>query len=111
MNESARTRKLCEGLRKLNAMVYAAVAGEKGTSGWPDRYVHHRTWQGWLEFKDGTRKCTPLQQEIIRGMNARCCGSAYVVRHGANTIENHDGEVLATFDGTATSLLGALEDL
>ena len=110
MSESEETRGMCRALEALGAMTYPLVAGRYTPSGWPDRYLHHRRWHGFIEFKSPSREVEPLQRRMLRELNARCPGSAFVVRL-PYTVEDASGKVLSTFDGTAAGLLATLEVL
>ena len=64
MSESANTRKFCRSLEAQGAMTYPLVGSRYGPAGWPDRYVSHPSWHGFIEFKGFTGKTTKLQQRI-----------------------------------------------
>lgn len=107
MSESSETRLLCQALARFNCTT-AAITGSQFMRNWPDRYVHHSRWAGWIEFKIGCRKCTPAQKEIIKKLNRSRPGSAFVCRHtGSCTgrIEDQDGNLLATYEGPQPLLL------
>ena len=108
--ECKRTRDLCTDLRARGAMVFAVVGSVMQEPGWPDRYVHHVWWSGWIEFKDGTRRLTPKQQYVIRELNARRPCSAFVVRF-PDRVENDLGDLQIEFDGSAMGLLLSLQRL
>jgi len=97
MKECAWTRKMCRELERCNAVVFACVAHKMQAPGWPDRWVCHRRWRGWLEFKGDNTRLTALQRKRIRDLNDRQPGSAFVVRH-PNRIEDCDGNLIATFN-------------
>jgi hypothetical protein len=109
MSESSDTRDLCAQLKKFNAVVYAVVGSQFAHPGWPDRYVHHRYWCGWLEFKAPKGSLSKLQREVIHKLNELKPGSAFVVRH-PDSVEDCDGRVLAEFS-SAHDLLLKLRDL
>jgi hypothetical protein len=65
--------------------------------GQPDRYISHRSWHGWIEFKDEKTKLKPIQAMRIKEMNERAPGTAYVARFIGDeflNIEDHEGNVL-----------------
>jgi hypothetical protein len=93
-NESAQTRELCRELEACSAITYSAIGNMMSVPGWPDRYVHHAAWHGWLEFKIEGKYLTPLQRQRILELNHRVPGSAFVVRHVGIIglqVENADG--------------------
>ena len=61
-NESAFTRWFCEQLEHVNAVTIAIVANTMGRSGLPDRYVCHRRFRGWLEFKKNDARLSVAQR-------------------------------------------------
>jgi hypothetical protein len=116
-NESLRTRTLCKDLETISCITFPIVAGAFAPPGWPDRYLHHKLWQGWIEFKIEGGDVTKLQRERIVQLNHRCPGSAFVVRHlfdGRLQIEDIDGmilKVIAGEDGQAFKFIMALSQL
>jgi hypothetical protein len=88
--------------------VFAIVAHKFQEPGWPDRYVHHRYWHGWLEFKGEHTRLDKKQRIIIARLNERVPDSAFVVRW-PDRIEDEEGELLATFNGTGHDLIEALK--
>ena len=119
MNESDWTRIVCNTAR--SGEVFAAVGGVVSTpqahvqaismqqSGWPDRHIIHRHWIGWLEFKS-RRKLRLNQKLIIKDINSRRPGTAYVV-HYPGIIENHDGVACHEFEENGEGLLACLQEL
>ena len=57
-SECELTRWLCTELEHVGATTIALVGHEMQRAGLPDRYVCHRSWRGWVEFKrnDGSVK-------------------------------------------------------
>lgn len=110
MTESEWTRDICAGIRLCNGIVQAIVGSKMQDPGWPDRFICHRYWRGHIEFKGAKTRLTDKQRIIIRGLRERQPGSAYVVRY-PDRIEDHEGELLATFDGTALGLLKTLQQI
>jgi len=54
-------------LRQQNAVVIPQVAGKLTHVGCADKYICHRYWRGWLEFKVlGGHVWTPAQQDFCR---------------------------------------------
>ncbi len=102
MSECKATREICEVLRRRNALVFAIVGSTMQEPGWPDRYVAHRKWSGWLEFKMMVGALSTKQRIIIRELTERGV-PAYVVRiydRGRLDIEDHNGNVLCSTDMT-----------
>lgn len=110
MNESQWTRAICDDAKMLNTKVTAFVGSMMQEDGIPDRYWCHTYWCGWLEFKGPKTKLRPKQRIFIREHSERQPGSAYVIRQ-PDRIENHLGELVAYFDGTAQGLLLVLNEL
>jgi hypothetical protein len=77
MKEGKETRELCALLVKCNAMVFVTNVTVYGTDGWPDRYIAHRYWSGWVEFKVGRNQLSDKQREVLDGLRQRgvqaCC--------------------------------------
>jgi len=71
MGESAMTRDVCAALRCCNTMVLPVVAGRMMPAGWPDRYVAHRAWSGWIEFKADAGRLSDIQLHVIEGLRTR----------------------------------------
>jgi len=64
--ECKETRALCKKLKALGVVVYAATANRFSVPGWPDRWICHRLWTGWLEFKSDDGILRPDQKACIR---------------------------------------------
>lgn len=109
--ECAWTRRTCEALTRLGCKVRAIVATRRQQPGWPDRWLCHERWHGHLEFKGVETKLTTLQRIVIREINLRQPGTAFVVRRAgpdadAGYIEDHDENELWRFDDAAGLLEG-----
>lgn len=112
-NESPWTRKISDQLRGCAALVFAVVGGQRQESGWPDRHVLHPRWWGWLEFKADHTRVSTLQSIVIKRINDRCPGHAFVVRRqgsGPHNVEDAEGNCLAKWS-TAKELIDRLEEL
>jgi len=58
-------------LRRCNARVLALTPGERQqATGWPDRYVAHPYWSGWLELKGPRTRVRPAQVAALRALRA-----------------------------------------
>lgn len=118
MTESEWTRGLCRDLEKLGAVTLALVAGGKSRGqmmqapGWPDRWLCHPLWTGWLEMKMRA-SLTLLQAERIRAINERWPGGAYVVRWTPECVEiqDHESRPLKFVRDSASALLRGLFEL
>ncbi len=81
IKESNFTKEVCHILKSQGAMIVSLVGGRLQRPGLPDRYVTHPQWQGFLEFKVGRNRCTVLQKQVLRELNA----------HGSNALVVHGG--------------------
>lgn len=109
MNESAKTRKLCRELEKIGAITLPYVGSARQIAGWPDRWIAHPLWTGWVEFKDGEGRLSKLQQHRLREIWLRDPGGAFVAWHDTGTIGLPDGvHEYYTWDGSARGLLEVL---
>ncbi len=106
--ECEKTRKLCTELKNVNALVFAIVGSTRQEPGWPDRWISHKLWTGFIEFKDERTAIKKKQRWIIQQINKRSPGGAFFVRF-PNRIESWDGKLIDTFDGTALGLLRKLQ--
>lgn len=112
MSESSKTRKLCRELEVLGAVTLPYVGSRYGVSGWPDRWICHPLWTGWVEFKDRDNdRPAKLQWKRLREIWLRDPGGVFVAWHESATIgwpddlhEHYD------WDGSARSLLETLHD-
>lgn len=101
--ESPWTKRVCDELRKCNALVFSLIAQRAGEAGWPDRYVCHKLWSGWLEFKGNATKLKRKQAFVIRELNVRQPGSAFIIRKdgskddGGGIIEDHEERLMLRF--------------
>lgn len=110
MTESEWTRLVCEEMSRCNTIIFPCVASKMQAAGWPDRWVCHKLWCGWLEFKGENTLLTVKQHHIIYSLNKRQPCSAFVVRW-PNRIENEEGELITHFDGHGKTLLQQLSKI
>jgi len=116
--ETQRTRALCEQLVKHNTTVFACVAQKMQAPGWPDRFLSHTKWRGWVEFKNPKTPLTTDQRLILRALRKADPFSAYVGRFLSDTelqFEDEEGNVLfslhaQTVRGLARLFLGLPEE-
>ena len=80
MPEIKFTRRFCMELRRCNAMILPVVAGKLTPPGWPDRYVHHTLWAGFIEFKGIGTPIGKHQLQIIENLHKRRPWSAIILR-------------------------------
>ena len=112
MGEMEFTSRITKEMKDCNAMIYPLIQYSKTEGahrfgvpkGWPDRYVAHRYYQGFLEFKGAKTRIIQEQRYIISELRNRGV-NVYVIRE-PNIIE---GE--GTFDSTGLGLLKKLRDL
>jgi len=52
-------------------MVLAVTASLRQAPGWPDRYIAHKYWTGWVEFKRWDGRLSVLQLRRLQELNAR----------------------------------------
>jgi hypothetical protein len=107
MLESDFTRKICSDLKALGALVYPLIGQTRGVRGWPDRYVHHWRWCGFLEFKGPKTIVDPLQLETIRKLNQRREFTAFIVREPDILLDCNENKI-CNFAGTGQDLLDAI---
>lgn len=114
MTESEMTRKLCRALEGLGAVTYVAVGGRMSRPGWPDRWIGHRDWQGWVEFKAAGAKPRANQLACRRDIErALGQGSAAIAWHPGDGVIGRveTGACWCEWDGTARDLLRAMREL
>lgn len=103
-SESKGSRRLYRELRAHNALVLALVAHRAQEGGWPDCFVCHTLWQGWLEIKADKTIISTKQHYIIQELNARHAASAFVIRL-PDRIEDTKGELILRFTDAKDLLL------
>ena len=96
MKENKFAAKITANLRKCNALVLSVVGSRMQQNSWPDAYVAHRYWTGWIEFKGENTVLRKDQAILIEELWTRGV-EAYVVRY-PYYIESYKGEQLGTFD-------------
>lgn len=75
MRESSFTADVAKRLKAAGALTFKIHGGPYGRAGVPDMFVADTRWSGWIEFKVGRNKVTPVQQAAMyaltkRGVNA-----------------------------------------
>lgn len=101
------TRDVCRLLTKQNALVLPIVGNRFAPPGWPDRYIAHRKWCGFIEFKGERTVVSPVQRRVIADLRARDV-NVWVARDAGCQIvvEDEEGNVVAR-----TSPIGFLDEL
>lgn len=78
-SESEWNRAYCKAIVKCNAEVFACSASARQTPGWPDRYIAHTLFCGWVEAKRVSNDLSEAQKQIITSLNQKRPGSAFVI--------------------------------
>jgi len=95
-NESAFTRWFCREIQRVNGVTLAIVASAMQRSGLPDRYVCHKKFRGWLEFKKDDGRLSTAQRITLNKLEANG-DTCLVVRYRYNDmleIETVNGRTL-----------------
>ena len=69
--ESQMQTSLVKGLKDIGAMVLNLHGHAMQQSGWPDLYIVHWTWKGWIELKKEGGVATPLQKQRLGDLTVR----------------------------------------
>ena len=80
MRESAYQKIIRDEFRSLGAVVLNKLGTMHEGPGWPDLYVAHKIWTGWIELKTGSKLSTVQAQRIDQ---LRQCGVNVVVLRGS----------------------------
>lgn len=103
-SETKLTAILVKAGRDCNAEILNIHGGAMQTPGWPDTFIDHAVWTGFVEFKGPTTRLTPAQKRVIRQLKKRNRVPAWVVRFLLQDetfwqfrIENETGEERKTF--------------
>lgn len=119
MAECKRTRQFCTDLRKCRTfgptpMVFNNVANVR-QFGWPDRYISHFVFTGWVEFKDHNTPTKGLQIKIMQDLNVRHWCQALLARFSKcgkyMYVCAPDGTALANINTDPIEFLNAISDL
>jgi len=115
-NESAFTRWFCDLIETYNAKVVAFVGSTRQGSSLPDRYICHKNFRGWIEFKKDKGKSSVGQRLFLARLKERgdTCGVVrYLSKEDVVQFENIDGETLMRIylkDLTAELALSTLQN-
>jgi len=100
-NETAFSRELKLIIQSVGGIYFKIHGHAMQESGWPDSYISHPFWRGWVELKNGDRKVTKLQQEkMSRLINCKDQVLALRFKDGIITAE-WKWEVIGTFSEDA----------
>lgn len=66
MNETSFIKELRIIIESVGGVCFKIHGHTMQESGWPDLYIAHPFWTGWIEAKVGKRKTNPLQQDKMR---------------------------------------------
>lgn len=108
MNETQWTKQVCIGLERKNAFIIPYVGNRRQKRGVPDRWITHRLWTGWLEFKGARTKIEPLQLNVMQSIWVRRPGTVFILRYPGIILEPFGTEQVETFED-AFDLLGKLK--
>lgn len=103
--EIPKTKQFCLELENCGAFIIPYVASKYNRPGVPDRFITHRLWNGWIEFKDAKTQITDLQKWTLSQLRYRGCNA--VVLRFPNTILIDS--CFIEFDGTARHFLEVME--
>lgn len=78
-SESEWNREFCKELLTYNAQVFACVASHMQTPGWPDRYIAHPLFCGWVEVKRMKNDLSGLQANLHMKVNRMRPGTMFVL--------------------------------
>lgn len=67
-SECAFTEWFCNALERVNGYTLAFVGHRMQQSGVPDRYICHRKWHGWVEFKANERVVMTNQRVVMQNL-------------------------------------------
>ena len=101
MLESQFQRDVQQSLKAAGAVTFHVHGGDtRQASGWPDLYVAHRKWNGWLELKVGAQ-LSILQKQRITDLRIRGV-YAYVLMWNVGfwIVQNVEREMLAAVEVT-----------
>lgn len=97
MKESVFEKRVKECLTKCDAMRLKVHGHMMQDSGWPDLYVCHIKWQGWIELKVEDENLRENQKICIKGIRRRG-GNALVVRCKQGLISCDGAEAIIAFE-------------
>jgi len=94
------TRWYCKCLKRVGAVILPIVGSAYGGAGWPDRYISHRDFKGFVEFKQGEAHLQTSQRVAIKKL--LLTGEIVFVGRIANTnmftLQKMNGVYVSTID-------------
>ena len=87
--------------KKANGTILSVHGHEMQAPGWPDSYISHKYWKGWIEFKGSKTRLTDLQKMILSKLGANG-DRVYIVRY-PNLIQHYEGVLLTRFTTGTTN--------
>jgi len=98
--ESKFTGWFCRCIEQCNGMTFAVVGSRMQSPGWPDRYIAHTAWNGWIEMKRGNIGLNDIQIKICRDLYARGANVyvGIIRRPDWFELRHVDGRTLASVD-------------
>lgn len=110
MKENKFASKLTRLIRDCNGLVLSIVGNRMMQSGWPDIFVAHSYWIGFIEFKGEHTVLRKDQQFIIKRLKEKGV-NVFIVRY-PDLIQDELGNVLGVFKpSSGSSLLKELQSL
>jgi len=111
--ETEITSTLVRELKKFYAMVLSIHGHKMQSSGWPDLYISHWKFNGWIECKGAKTPVEPLQRKIMGELKKRN-EKVFILRFTlpkVYSLRNHTEEVLIQdIYGTPKEAAGRLLD-
>lgn len=80
MTETKKTALWRAEMRKHSVLVMPIIGCEWAPAGWPDNYVAHARWRGWLEAKGWDTEVRPEQRSVMRQLRLRAV-QVWVLRY------------------------------
>lgn len=77
---------LCKQLQDLGAMIHV-ISATADSSGWPDRYIVHPGWSGYIEFKAIRGRLRENQRLTLKGITKRKQNALILWERGADNYE------------------------
>ena len=99
--------------RRMGAMVLPVHGHSMQEPGWPDLYVAHALWTGWMELKLDTEPLSAKQHHILLGLHSASVNATIgrVTPENAIWVYNVHGVLLfKTFLTDAAGILKGLRD-
>ena len=99
MKENEFAKRMTKAIRDCNGIVLSVVGNKMQQAAWPDIYVAHRYWQGWIEFKGHRTVLREDQRRMIEELHKRGVNAVVVRYHPEGCmIETEHGVLLDIFN-------------